>query len=73
MNRKDTHMKFRQLTVIGLASLIAHSAMAAETSELSLEDILNLKVTTASKQAEKLSEAPATMMVLTRSDLQHRG
>lgn len=40
---------------------------------LSLEDLMNIPITTASKTAEKLSEAPATIIVITRQDIQDRG
>ncbi len=40
---------------------------------LSLEELMNIPVTTASKTAEKLSEAPATIIVITRQDIQNRG
>lgn len=44
-----------------------------DTKEISLEDLLNVKVVSASKQAEKISEAPATVIVISRKDIQERG
>ena len=41
--------------------------------ELSLEDLLNVEITSASNKKEKLSEAPATVIVLQKKDLQSRG
>jgi outer membrane receptor for ferrienterochelin and colicins len=40
---------------------------------LSLEELMDIPVTTASKTAEKLSAAPATIIVLTKLDIQQRG
>lgn len=40
---------------------------------LSLEEMMNIKVVTASKKAQKTSEAPATMMVITARQIQERG
>lgn len=41
--------------------------------ELSLEELMNVEIISASKTAEKLSEAPATVIVLTAQDLIRRG
>ncbi len=39
----------------------------------SLEDLLNVEITTASNRAEKISESPATTIVVTREDMKARG
>jgi len=41
--------------------------------ELSLEELLNVEVVTASNKVEKLSEAPATTIVITKRQIQERG
>ncbi len=41
--------------------------------ELSLEELLNIEITTASKYSEKKSETPATVVVVTKQDLEERG
>ncbi|MCU0426238.1 MAG: TonB-dependent receptor [Candidatus Kapabacteria bacterium] len=41
--------------------------------DLSLEELMNVEVISASKTAEKLSDAPATVIVLTAQDLVRRG
>jgi outer membrane receptor for ferrienterochelin and colicins len=41
--------------------------------EMSLEDLLNMDVTTASKSAEKLSDAPGIISVVTNDELQRFG
>ena len=44
-----------------------------DVKEISLEDLLNVEVVSASKQAEKLSEAPATIIVISQKDIKERG
>ncbi|RMH69979.1 MAG: TonB-dependent receptor [Gemmatimonadetes bacterium] len=44
-----------------------------ELSFYELENLLDVEILTASNTAEKLSEAPATVIVLTQEDLQQRG
>jgi outer membrane receptor for ferrienterochelin and colicins len=41
--------------------------------ETSLEDLMNMKVTTASKYAEKANESPSTLVVVTAEDIRNRG
>src|SRR5882724_4626571 len=45
----------------------------AKTDNLSLKDLLNIKVTTASRTAQKLEIAPATVIVVTREQIRMRG
>ncbi len=44
-----------------------------EWADLSLEQLLRLRVTAASRTAEKASEAPATVYVISRHDIRARG
>ncbi len=44
-----------------------------ESFEISLEDLLNMEVTTASKSAEKQSDAPGIITVLTKDELKRYG
>lgn len=44
-----------------------------ELAELSLEELLNLKVTVASKRAEKISDAAGVISVITREELENFG
>jgi outer membrane receptor for ferrienterochelin and colicins len=46
---------------------------AGDLFELDLESLLNMKVTTASKFAEKLSDAPGVMSVVSRDELKRYG
>ncbi len=69
----------RLIPVIIFILFVVFSVNAQESMELdallnmSLEDLLNMKITTASNTGEKLSKAPATIMVITEQDIQKRG
>jgi len=45
----------------------------ADIFELSLEELMNVEVTTVTNKSEKLSEAPATTIVITKEQIQERG
>lgn len=53
----------------GQLTLTAQRAGARKLTELSLEELMQIEVTTVSKHAEKLSAAPAAVFVLTTDDL----
>lgn len=44
-----------------------------ELTELSLEDLMNVEVSSVSKKMEKLSEAAAAVFVITQEDIRHSG
>jgi iron complex outermembrane receptor protein len=44
-----------------------------EMGLISLEDLLNIEVTTASKSAQKISDAPATIYAFSRNQIRNRG
>lgn len=52
---------------------ISETVSTKQLEDLSLEDLMNVEIVSASKKAEKLSEAPATVVVLTSQDLFKRG
>src|SRR5712691_10240501 len=48
----------------------SHAATAPnELTELSLEELMNIEVTSVSKKAERLSDAAASVYVITREDI----
>jgi iron complex outermembrane receptor protein len=68
----------RKLIVLALASglLPAASALAQSTTalkELSVDDLLNVHVTSVSKRSEPLSDAPASIFVLSAETLRRSG
>ena len=48
-------------------------AEESDLSELSIEELLDVRVTTASNAPEALSEAPATVILITRREIEQRG
>ncbi|MBU1101157.1 MAG: TonB-dependent receptor [Bacteroidetes bacterium] len=46
---------------------------ASNLSSMSLEEILNITITTAGKKEEKVSEIPASVVVITREDIEKYG
>src|SRR2546421_3171387 len=46
---------------------------SVEISDISLQDLLNPSVSTASRMIEKATEAPATVYVVSKEDIQSRG
>lgn len=51
----------------------AHAADQPDLSDLSIEQLAQIKVTSASKSAEPLSQAPAALYVITRQDIEDSG
>jgi outer membrane receptor for ferrienterochelin and colicins len=72
------HKLLRRNTMfsIGIACLAVRS-FAADTAavlmDMNLEDLLNMQVTTTSKQAEKISDAPGVISVVTRDEMERFG
>ena len=55
-----------------LAALPAHGA-PRDLADLTLEELSNIEVTSVSRRAERLSEAPASIYVITREDIRRSG
>jgi outer membrane receptor for ferrienterochelin and colicin len=61
--------------ILGLTAL-ADDALAQKTPDfqtLSLEDLLNVKITTVSKSSQSVGEAPATVIVISAKQIKTRG
>ncbi len=83
--RRDMRSHFRLVLLrIGLAcSFLTGASVQAlaqrpdsppiDLTDLTLEELLRINVTTASKKTESLSDAPAIMVVLTERDIQSYG
>jgi len=53
--------------------VFAQEKESSDISEISLDDLLNVKITTAGKKAEKISEIPASVVLVTREDIKRYG
>src|SRR5215471_17433847 len=65
-----------------LASLVVATALTVEASappknfdlsDATLEDLMNMQVTSVSKKEQKLSQAPAAIYVITQEDIRRSG
>jgi iron complex outermembrane receptor protein len=66
------------VAALPLAAWVASDLAAAETAlqdlaDLSLEELSNIEVTSVSKRAERLSDAPASVFVITGDDIRRSG
>lgn len=59
--------------VVALIAVAAHAQEEKDLERLSLEELMNVHVVTASNISEKLSEAPATVIVISADDIKRRG
>lgn len=78
MCTNNSHLvKFLMVTISLLLAISLQSPLIAQETEdlmdMSLDDLLNMEVTTASKSAEKLSDAPGVISVVTKDELERFG
>ncbi|HEV3197438.1 MAG TPA: TonB-dependent receptor plug domain-containing protein, partial [Bryobacteraceae bacterium] len=59
--------------VVSLAGGAEGQKAARDLTEASLEDLMNIEVTTVSKKEQKLSQAPAAIFVITQEDIRRSG
>jgi iron complex outermembrane recepter protein len=60
-------------TVALLGTAIAAEPQAHRLTDLSLEELSNIQITSASKRAERLSDAPASVFVITGDEIRRSG
>src|SRR5260221_2497281 len=77
MTRRNTDAGFARLCALALLSTrIAEGAQllaAGNLADMSLEDLANLSVTSVSRRAEPLAQAPAALYVITGEDIRRSG
>jgi outer membrane receptor for ferrienterochelin and colicins len=69
----DTIGRSIVIVALLLATAVTMNAQEKKLEDLSLEDLLNVSVVTASKTAEKSSDAPAVISVVTSKDIELLG
>ena len=62
-----------ELTESNSYEIVLEPSTSADLFDMSLEKLMSMEVVSASNSAEKLSEVPATMIVLTDNDIKLRG
>jgi len=53
--------------------VFAQEQSSEDIADISLDELLNVKITTAGKKAEKISEIPASVVLITREDIKRYG
>jgi iron complex outermembrane receptor protein len=64
---------FPAIVARGDEETIAASAPAQDLGNLSLEDLMNIEITSVSKQKQKVSQAPAAVTVISQEDIRRSG
>ena len=73
MNYSDKPLSLLLYSVIALTSPLAIGDDAANLGDLSLEELLKVEVVSASRYAQSITEAPATVTVIEESELRQHG
>src|SRR5207247_2421742 len=73
-SRGGTHECVRHvMLLLSLAGAAAGQKPARDLTEASLEELMNIEVTTVSKKEQKLAQAPAAIYVITHEDIRRSG
>lgn len=64
---------FAAAALLGFASLPAWTQQAADLTQTSLEDLMNLRVTSVSKKEQKTSQTAGAVFVISRDDIARSG
>ena len=60
-------------SVAGNKSTIGSKSIDNQFIDLSIEELMNIKVTTASRRPQKISEVPSAIFVITQDDIRRSG
>jgi len=76
--RKEERINAARVCIATIAALAAFAANAqtgkpSDLAELSLEELADLEITSVSRRAERLSDAPASVFVITGDDIRRSG
>lgn len=59
--------------MLGLPACAVAQPTASSLADLSLEELANLQITSVSRRAERLADAPASIYVITAADIRRSG
>jgi len=62
-----------EIVFLALSLLPARAAQTSDLTQKSLEDLMNIAVTSVSKREQKTSQAAAAIFVISRDDIRHSG
>ena len=61
------------ITILLIVGPLTHSQQPGDLTQKSLEDLMNIEITSVSKKEQKTSEAPAAIFVISREDIRRSG
>jgi iron complex outermembrane recepter protein len=61
------------ITILVIAGPLSHSQQPGDLTQKSLEDLMNIEITSVSKKEQRTSEAPAAIFVISREDIRRSG
>src|SRR5262245_46226738 len=64
---------FRACALMVLSSVLSAQDNFPDVTTISLEDLMNMRVTSVSKREQKLAVAPAAIFVITQEDIRRSG
>src|SRR2546422_9434907 len=75
LSRRNYAARVCIATIAALAAFAANAQTGkpSDLADLSLEELANLEVTSVSRRAERLSDAPASVFVITGDDIRRSG
>ena len=73
MYLSTNHFNLVKIAILTLFSLQTFNAYSQELIELSFEELANIQVTSVSKRSESISNAAASIFVITNTDIQRSG
>jgi iron complex outermembrane receptor protein len=73
MNNKKTPISYYSLMIVLCFSPLVSAEVQKELIDLSVEDLLNVEVTTVAKKAQSLNDAPAAAFVISNEDIKRSG
>src|SRR5690348_13272831 len=66
-------MRLRTAIILCAATALSPAQTIQDLAQTSLEDLMNIQVTTVSKKEQKLSEAGAAVFVISQEDIRRSG
>jgi iron complex outermembrane receptor protein len=61
------------ITILVIVGPLSHSQQPGDLTQKSLEDLMDIEITSVSKKEQKTSEAPAAIFVISREDIRRSG
>ncbi|MDD1605411.1 MAG: TonB-dependent receptor plug domain-containing protein, partial [Methylococcaceae bacterium] len=73
MNKKEAIRSYLLISVLCASPLVMSAEEKTEALDLSVEDLLNVEVTSVAKKAQSLNDAAAAVFVISNEDIKRSG